>query len=141
MLNSTCQKKTIKRGITVWVRADSANGYFCDFDVYTGASQPPEKGLGASVVKCLMAGLESKHYQVFCDNFFLELTSELLDNRIYACGTLRANRLHFPNELKPLTKKGLKMRGDSEVCQAGNLVVSLWQDKRPVTVLSTNAQM
>ena len=63
-------KKPIKRGIKVWVRADSANGYFCDFDVYTGASQSPEKGLGASVVKCLTAGLEGKHYQVFCAKFF-----------------------------------------------------------------------
>ena len=135
-------KKPIKRGIKVWVRADSANGYFCDFDVYTGASQSPEKGLGASVVKRLTAGLEGKHYQVFCDNFFsgIDLFSELLDNGIYACGTLRANRLHFPNELKPLTKKGLKKRGDSEVRQVGNLVVSLWQDNRPVTMLSTNAQ-
>ena len=134
----------MKCGIKVWVRADSANGYFCDFDVYTGASQSPEKGLGASVVKRLTAGLEGKHYQVFCAKFFflsgIDLFSELLDNGIYACGTLRANRLHFPNELKPLTKKGLKKRGDSEVRQAGNLVVSLWQDNRPVTVLSTNAQ-
>ena len=63
-------KKPIKRGIKVWVRADSANGYFCDFDVYTGASQSPEKGLGASVVKRLTAGLEGKHYQVFCAKFF-----------------------------------------------------------------------
>ena len=57
--------------------------------------------------------------------FFLELTSELLDNRIYACGTLR-NHLPFPDELKPLTK--------------GNLVVSIWQDNRPVAMLSINAQ-
>ena len=135
-------KKPIKRGIKVWVRADSANGYFCDFDVYTGASASPEKGLGATVLKRLTASLESKHYHVFCDNYFtgIDFISDLLEDGIYACGTLRSNHVHFPQELKPLTKKGLKRRGDSAVCQAGNLVLSIWQDNKPVTVLSTNAQ-
>jgi len=135
-------KKPIKRGIKVWVHADSANGYFSDFEIYTGASTTPEKGLGAGVVKRLTANLEGKHHQVFCDNFFcgIDLFSELLDDGVYACGTLRTNHLHFPPELKPLTKKGLKKRGDSEVRQAGNLVLSIWQDNKAVTVLSTNAQ-
>ena len=70
----------------------------------------------------------------------IDLFSELLDNRIYACGTLRTNHLQFPDELKPLTKKGLKKHGKSEVHQAGSLVVSIWQDNRPMTMLSTNAQ-
>ena len=124
------------------MRADSANGYFSDFEIYTGASNTPEKGLGAGVVKRLTANLEGKHHQVFCDNFFsgIDLFSDLLDDGVYACGTLRTNRLHFPPELKPLTKKGLKKRGDSEVRQAGNLVLSIWQDNKAVTVLSTNAQ-
>ena len=99
-------KKTIKLGIKVWVCADSANGYFCDFDVYTGASQSPEKGLGGTGVKRLTTGLEGNTIRCFATILFLELTySELLDNGIYACGTLRANRLHFPDDLKLLTKK------------------------------------
>ena len=28
--------KPVKRGFKVWVRADSVNGYFCDFDIYVG---------------------------------------------------------------------------------------------------------
>lgn len=131
-------RKPIKRGIKVWVRADSANGYFSDFEIYTGASNTPEKGLGAGVVKCLTANLEGKHHQVFFS--VIDLFSELLDNGVYACGTLITNCLHFPPELKPLTKKGLKKHGDSEVRQAGNLVLSIWQDNKAVTVLSTNAQ-
>ena len=31
--------KPVKRGFKVWVRADSVNGYFCDFNVYTGRSE------------------------------------------------------------------------------------------------------
>lgn len=83
--------------------------------------------LGAGVVKCLTANLEGKHHQVFFSG--IDLFSELLDNGVYACGTLITNCLHFPPELKPLTKKGLKKHGDSEVRQAGNLVLSIWQDK------------
>ena len=29
--------KPVKRGFKVWVRADSWNGYFCEFEVYTAA--------------------------------------------------------------------------------------------------------
>ena len=55
---------------------------------------------------------------------------DLLQNRLYKCGTLRSNR------------KGLDKRGDSKVVQAlqvGNLTVSLWQDNRPVVVIATNS--
>ena len=69
----------------------------------------------------------------------IELFADLEDG-IYTCGTLRANCLHFPKDLKPTAKKGLKNRGDSETRQAGNLVVTVWQDNRPVTILSTNSQ-
>ena len=45
--------KPTKRGFKVWVRADAINGYFCDFDVYTGRSpdrESNEVGLGERVV-------------------------------------------------------------------------------------------
>ena len=29
-------KKPIKRGIKMWCRADSVNGYLCNFGIYTG---------------------------------------------------------------------------------------------------------
>lgn len=85
------------------MRKDSANGYFSDFEIYTGASNTPEKGLGAGVVRCPTAILEGKHHQVFFSG--IDLFSELLDDGVYACGTLITNCLHFPPELKPLTKK------------------------------------
>lgn len=135
-------KKPIKRGIKVWVRADSENGFFCDFDVYVGASASPEKGLGARVVKKLTRSLVGKNYHVYCDNFFsgVDLFADLQTEGIYACGTLRSNRLHFPDNMKSVAKKGLKNRGDSITQQAGNLVVTVWQDNKPVSILSTNAQ-
>ncbi len=43
--------KLIKRGIKVWVLADSANGYFHKFDIYTGKQKKRQVGLGEYVVK------------------------------------------------------------------------------------------
>ena len=31
--------KPIKRGIKMWCRADSKNGYLCDFNIYTGRQE------------------------------------------------------------------------------------------------------
>ena len=42
--------KPIKRGIKVWVLADSANGYFHKFDIYTGKQKKRQVGLGEYVV-------------------------------------------------------------------------------------------
>ena len=42
--------KPVKRGIKVWCRADSHNGYMCEFQVYTGKSGEAEGGLGKRVV-------------------------------------------------------------------------------------------
>ena len=46
-------KKPTKRGIKVWVLGDSTNGYFSQFDVYTGKGKERREGLGAHVVKKL----------------------------------------------------------------------------------------
>ena len=96
--------KPVKRGIKVWVRADSHNGYFSQFEVYTGKGSviSPELGLGGSVVKQLTRPLVGKYPHIFCDNFFTSanLFANLLLDDIYACGTVRTNRKGFPDEFK-----------------------------------------
>ena len=64
--------KPTKYGIKVWMRADPHNGYCQDFQVYTGktGTGQPEGGLGARVVKDLVAGIARKNHIVNCDNFF-----------------------------------------------------------------------
>ena len=62
-----------------------------------------------------------------------------MDVGLYGCGTLQINCKHFPQQLKPYMKKGLPSRGDFMMTQSGNLTVGLWQDNRPVTVISTNS--
>ncbi len=135
-------KKTIKRGLKIWMRSDSTNGYVCQFQVYTGKEgDKADVGLGGKVVTALSRDLVGKNYHLYMDNFFssIPLFHQLLDDGIYACGTLRSNRKFFPEDLKPLVKRGLPKRGDIQVRQNGNLVVALWQDNKPVVMLSTNS--
>ena len=88
----------------VWVRADSHNGYFSQFEIYQGkgSNTTPELGLGGSVVKTLTRPLVGKHHHIFMDNFFTSPTlfMDLLQDDIYACGTVRSNRRGFPRDLK-----------------------------------------
>ena len=62
--------KTVKRGIKVWALADSHNGYFHKFQVFTGKEDSGEKQLGQRVVKDLTQHLKGKNHHVFIDNFF-----------------------------------------------------------------------
>ena len=106
-------KKPIKRGFKVWVRAESRTGYFADFNVYTGKTESSEgeHGLGEKVVLRLSQNIEGHNYQVFCDNFFTttHLLETLLSKGIYACGTARADRKGFPDDLKSVR---LQQQGD-----------------------------
>ena len=61
--------KPIKYGIKGWVLADSHTGYFAKFELYTGNSDSPEKGLGSRVVKSLTEPLKHKFHHVYFDNF------------------------------------------------------------------------
>ena len=66
--------KPVWRGFKIWVRADSVNGYVCDFSVYTGREEEVERDLGAKVVKRLVKGLVQPlagcNYHVYFDNYF-----------------------------------------------------------------------
>lgn len=94
--------KPIKRGIKVWVMADSHNGYFHTLQVYTGKQGGGEKQLGARVVKDLTQDLKGKNHHVYFDNFFTseQLLQDLVEDNIYACGTARKDRKGFPPALK-----------------------------------------
>ena len=121
-------------------RADSHNGYVCEFECYTGRiGERIETGLGGSVVTRLSRDLVGKNYHIYMDNFFssVRLYRSLLTDNIYCTGTLRTNWHEFPPTLKDAAKRGLGCRGDSMMRQDGNIVVTVWQDKRPVLCISS----
>lgn len=95
--------KPIKRGIKVWVLADSSNGYFPRLEVYTGRKDnTTERCLGSKVVKELTKDFQLRWHSVFFDNFFTSksLLCELEEVGLYACGTARSDRKLFPLVLK-----------------------------------------
>ena len=130
-------KKPMKRGFKIWVAADT-NGYFLDLQVFVGKAADgvtTEHGLGERVVLELTKPFREKWYHIYCDNFFTspKLFQKLHTNGLYACGTVRKDRKGFPEDLKCLTQA----RGESSFHQCGNLVATVWQDKKEVYILST----
>ena len=66
--------KPVKRGFKVWVRADSHNGYVCEFECYTGKKgNTTEVGLGGSVVTRLTRDLVGKSYHIYGQFFFFNI--------------------------------------------------------------------
>jgi hypothetical protein len=129
--------KIIKWGYKIWKLCDSSSGYTLNLDVYTGASdQKPEQGLAYSVVMKMMEGYLDKNHVIILDNYYtsVPLFLDLLDRSTYACGTIRLGRKFLPKEYG--SYKDL-VQGESKSWQSGNLVATLWQDKKMVRLLST----
>ena len=136
-------QKPIKRGFKAWVRADARNGYVSEVDIYAGkVTEKGERGLGKHVVEKLTRALVGKHHHVYYDNYFtsIPLLLSLHEDGLYGCGTMRSNRLGFPTEFKSKLKTGLKERGEHIALQNDNITIYLWQDTKPVVIVSSNAQ-
>ena len=138
--------KPVKRGIKVWVLADSTNGYLYTMQVYTGKKDggQPEHSLGHRVVSDLVSNLQGKNYHIFSDNFFtsIRLAEDLLAENFYLCGTMRSNRTDFPSDLKP-NKPEVKAlrRGESIFRQKENIVTIVWEDKKLASFISTQCDV
>ena len=130
--------KPTKYGIKVWIAADASNGFVINHEVYLG-KQPGgvlANSLGYSVVMELMSLFLNKNHHVYFDNFFSspKLLQDLQNEGTYACSTVRAGRVGLP----PSSRRKLKREGKMICEQKGNLVYTIWQDKRDVNILSTN---
>ena len=124
-------KKPVRRGLKVWMRADSMNGYVSEFQVYVGKEKSSEKGLGPRIVKDLTRKVTHRNFHIYCDNFFTSpiLFHDLLNNGIYACGTVHSNRVGFPDDLKKHVHIGFPKRGEnvtlqSKTCKSNGICVA-----------------
>lgn len=114
------------------------NGYTHDYRLYLGKFDEMQgQSLGERVVKHLCKDNKWKGHHVFFDRFFTSVPLvQCLDNYgIYACGTIKANRWGFPTELKNPNLE----RGDAKQVQHENMVITVWNDNKPVHVLSTTS--
>ncbi|XP_037929963.1 piggyBac transposable element-derived protein 3-like [Teleopsis dalmanni] len=126
----------------------SPDGLVLDFFIYQGAKtwpcgKPnPALGIGGTVVERLTKNVP-KGSEIFMDRYFtsMNLLTFLLENEIYATGTIQQNRI--PKELrtklsldKDLLKKG---RGsfDEIVRQDEKISVIKWMDNKSVLLATT----
>ena len=137
------KNKPTKWGIKLWVLADSANGYTCDFDVYIGrnaAAVPSANGLGYDVVMKLVQPLINQGYHLYFDNFYTSVTlvKDLFRLMIPATGTAFENRRGFPDSMKNSKQWARrKQRGSMRWERDGVCLALQWKDNRPVTMLTS----
>jgi len=130
--------KPVKWGVKVWVLCDSVNGYICTFDVYTGkdtsGSTVHAHGLAYSIVMKLVKSYLKKGHIVYTDNYYSspQLFEDLWKEGTYASGTVRTNRKHFPDFLKPQL-----VRGSHVFAYYKSTTVVRWSDNKDVYALST----
>eukprot|EP00456_Euglypha_rotunda_P053094 TRINITY_DN42825_c0_g1_i3.p1 TRINITY_DN42825_c0_g1~~TRINITY_DN42825_c0_g1_i3.p1 ORF type:complete len:287 (-),score=-7.87 TRINITY_DN42825_c0_g1_i3:91-888(-) len=84
----------------------------------------------------MVDGYLEKNHVVVMDNYFtsVPLFMDLLNRSTYACGTVRLKRKLLPEEYGKQKKMS---PGDHIYWQDGNLVATIWQDKKAVRLLST----
>lgn len=113
-----------------------------DFSVYLGrVKDPMPHGLGHHVIMRMGERFLGKGHHLYFDNFFssVRLCQDLEQKDTFMCSTIRINRKGWPKELNSAKSKKMKL-GDVHFLQDGNMVATLWRDKRTVAILSTNAQ-
>lgn len=113
-----------------------------EFDTYLGrVLAPMPHGLGHHVIMKMADRFLERGYHLFFDDYFssVKLGQDLEEKGTYMCSTIRTNRSGWPKELNAQCAKKMKA-GDIHFRQDGNMVATLWKDKRPVAILSTNAQ-
>ena len=128
-------KKPTKWGVKVWVLSEAKTGYIYKFSIYTGKGEVPEKGLAYGVVFHLMEELLDSGRVLYCDNYYSSPTlfEDLYEHGIYASGTVRTNKKHFPSDLVDASVE----KGSSKFKHHGVLTAGKWVDKRDVCFLST----
>lgn len=124
-------------GIKFFVICDCQTGYVLDFLVYSGSdvdipAQDPH-GFSGAVVKVLMDSYFNNNHILYTDNYYTSpgLSNYLLQKKTGSCGTVRANRKHWP-VFPAKTKKG-----DIFTQKSGKMLAIHWHDKRKVNMLTT----
>ena len=81
--------------------------------------------------------VKNKNHQLYMDRFFsgVELFRDLAKDKIFCCGTIQANRKHFPGEeLKKAYSTGKKVtlkQGEQHfLTNDENMSAVAWQDKK-----------
>lgn len=130
--------KPTKWGLKAWGLADAETGYMYNWKLYLGkdGGWPADVPLGTHVVQTLAEPLFDKGHVIYMDNFFSShaLDKLLADNQTGACGTLRANRIGVPDQIKRAQPRA----GQPPVtARDGQILFISWYDKKVVNLITT----
>ena len=95
-------------------------------------------GKTGQVVVRLLRGLQHRGFNVYVDNFYtsIPLFYFLSECGIYACGTIRTNRKHFPKDLLLPAISHLNT-GEFVWATYHNILAMTWKDPKAVSLIST----
>ncbi|XP_061584596.1 piggyBac transposable element-derived protein 4-like [Cololabis saira] len=132
--------KPVRNGYKLFVLADSRNGYTWDFFVDQKKAQGTSgKGLSYDSVMALVdTRILGTGYKLYVDDFYTSpaLFRDLLQKKIWACGTVRANRSGFPKTR--VNGMGSKSpHGSIRWIREDSLLFVQWRDTRDVSLCST----
>ena len=138
--------KAAKYGIKAFVLAEAATGYVYCHHIYTGNEKEAAAAAGMSIteniVMCLMVSLLHLGYKLWMDNWYNSpgLAKRLLAARTHVWGTLRSNRKAVPKLVQKHPNNTKLKKGESVTYSSDKIMVGTWQDKKPITMLSTMHQ-